>query len=143
MSEKIIANVISNEIVLEGTIDSNGNLKGIIETKDTLNGSIYNNIVLYGEISNEDSLQGSLGATTLTLKTNKHNELINRNLPNQHPIDAIEGLREELMSIKNSQGDTNLSIKSLNTKINNKIRTVKQVPSDMKVGEYIFLEKGE
>ena len=71
------------------------------------------------------------------------NLLKNRDLPNQHPIDSIEGLNDELMSIKNTQVSTNLSIKSLTKKIDNKIRTVNSLPSDMEVGEYIFLEKGE
>ena len=136
MSEKIIGQVSTNEIDLEATIDSNGELNGNIETQNALNGTISYDVGLNGEVSNKDTLQGSLGATTLKLSTNKHNELINRDLPNQHPISAIEGLQEEITKI-------NLSIKNNATDINNKLRTTKSIPINMKVGEYIFLVKEE
>ena len=77
MSEKIIGQVSTNEIDLEATIDSNGELNGNIETQNALNGTISYDVGLNGEVSNKDTLQGSLGATTLKLSTNKHNELIN------------------------------------------------------------------
>ena len=95
-------------------------------------------IKLHGELSSRGCVEGTLGkgVTRVVTVVNEHDKLINRDLPNQHPIDAIEGLANELMSIKNTQSNTSLSIK-------NKIRTVTSVPSDMQIGEYIFLEKGE
>ena len=108
-----------------------------------LYGSINNNSTLNGEISTNGSINGSLGKGVTKVTVNDHDLLRNRDLPNQHPIDAIEGLNNELMSIKNTQVSTNLSIKSLTQKIDNKIRTVSSLPSDMEKGQYIFLEKGE
>lgn len=108
-----------------------------------LYGSINNNSTLTGEISANGSINGSLGKGVTKVIINDHDLLKNRDLPNQHPIDAIEGLHNELMSIKNTQVSTNLSIKSLTQKIDNKIRTVSSVPNDMEKGQYIFLEKGE
>lgn len=108
-----------------------------------LYGSIINESTLNGEIESKGSIDGNIGRGVTKVTVNDHDLLKNRDLPNQHPIDAIEGLREELMSIKNSQGDTNLSIKSLSKKIDNKIRTVSTLPSDMETGQYVFLEKGE
>ena len=110
-----------------------------------LHGSINNSSTLNGKISTNASIEGNVGkgVTRVVTVVNEHDKLVNRDLPNQHPIDAIQGLNDELMSIKNTQISTNLSIKSLNTKIDNKIRTVNQIPSDMLVGEYIFLEKEE
>lgn len=95
-------------------------------------------IKLHGELSSRGHVEGTLGkgVTRVVTVVNEHDKLIGRDLPNQHPINSIEGLKEELMSIKNTQSNTSLSIK-------NKIRTVTSVPSDMQIGEYIFLEKGE
>lgn len=143
MSEKIIGQVSTNEIDLEATIDSNGELNGNIETQNALNGTISYDLGLNGELSNEDTLEGSLGATTLNLKTNRHNDLVNRDLEDQHPINAITGLSKELMSIKESQNELNMSIKKLKENIDNKIRTTKSIPTDMQKGEYIFLIKEE
>lgn len=142
MEENLTGSININECELESKIDSKGEIIGSISTNENLKGVVLTNIEVKGEISIKEGLTGSLGSTTFKLSTNKHNELINRDLPNQHPINAIEGLKEELLSIKNNQSSTNLSIKNLNSKINNKIRTVKEIPNDLQVGEYIFLEKG-
>jgi hypothetical protein len=100
-----------------------------------------NEITLKASISSTPNLNGNIVTGQTKVSTNDHNLLINRDLPNQHPIEAIEGLKEELLSIKEDSTTTNLSIKKLETKIQNKIRTVKAVPINMSVGDYIFLEK--
>lgn len=100
-----------------------------------------NEITLKASISTTPNLNGNIVTGQTKVSTNDHNLLINRDLPNQHPIEAIEGLKEELLSIKTTQENTGLSIKKIETKINNKIRTVKSIPSNMGTGEYIFLEK--
>ena len=50
-----------------------------------------------------------------------------------------------LMSIKNYNQIKNneMSIKTLKSRLDTKIRTVTEVPGDMKTGDYIFLVKGE
>lgn len=43
--------------------------------------------------------------------TRKHNELWNRDLPDQHPIDAITGLREALDNVVNNiEGGSNIEV---------------------------------
>lgn len=106
-----------------------------------LQGSINSKVNLMANITNETNLNGNIVTGQTKVSTNDHNLLINRDLPNQHPIEAIEGLKEELLSIKTNQQSTNLSIKKVEEKINNKIRTVKSIPTNMGTGEYIFLEK--
>lgn len=100
--------------------------------------SDYENIK--GNLS-EPEIKSELEAISVEVPIKDHNKLDNRDLPNQHPIDAIEGLKEELLSIKSNQQSTSLSIKKLESKIDNKLRTVSSIPTDMKVGQYIFLEK--
>jgi hypothetical protein len=100
-----------------------------------------NEITLKASISTTPNLAGNIVTGQTKVATNDHNLLINRDLPDQHPIGSIAGLQKELLSIKNNQQSTNLSIKKVEEKINNKIRTVKSIPDDMQVGEYIFLEK--
>lgn len=109
--------------------------------KIDLQGSINSKVNLMANITNETNLNGNIVTGQTKVSTNDHNLLINRDLPNQHPIEAIEGLKEELLSIKTNQQSTNLSIKKVEEKINNKIRTVKSIPTNMEAGEYIFLEK--
>lgn len=89
-----------------------------------------NEITLKASISTTPNLAGNIVTGQTKVATNDHNLLIHRDLPDQHPIGSIAGLQEEL-----------LSIKKVEEKINNKIRTVKSIPDDMQVGEYIFLEK--
>lgn len=107
---------------------------------------------LIGKLEKEEKLEGSFEESVVEGKLEKapveisikdHNKLDNRDLADQHPIDAITGLKQELINIKNNQTNTGISIKNLTTQINNKIRTVKEIPLDMKPGEYIFLEKEE
>lgn len=108
-----------------------------------LHGTINNSSTLNGQISTNDSVEGSIGRGVTAVSIKDHNRLDNRDLPNQHPIDAIEGLKEELLSIKKNHETTTMSIKTLSTKIDNKIRSAKSIPSDMQKGEFIFLEKEE
>lgn len=43
--------------------------------------------------------------------TNDHTQLVNRDLPDQHPIDAITGLREALDNVVNNiEGGSNIEI---------------------------------
>lgn len=93
-----------------------------------------NNVELVASLSSNEILDGKIVTGEKEVTTSDHNELLNRDLPEQHPIRAIIGLEKELMSIKNNHSTATLSIK-------NKIRTVKEIPDDMQVGEYIFLEK--
>ena len=45
------------------------------------------------------------------LSTRDHNKLINRDLPDQHPIDAITGLREALDNVVNNiEGGSNIEV---------------------------------
>ena len=47
----------------------------------------------------------------LIVPTNNHNELYNRDLPDQHPIDAITGLREALDNVVNNiEGGSNIEV---------------------------------
>lgn len=92
---------------------------------------------LKAELSTTADIGGNISAGVTKVSTNDHTLLKNRDLPNQHPISAITNLEEELMSIK--QTATN-NYNDLSMKINNKIRTVTEIPSDMNVGDYIFLE---
>lgn len=106
-----------NKIDLVGFLSSESNLEATLSPEENINGEIVSGIT--------------------KVATNDHNKLINRDLENQHPITAITGLNEELMSIKQT-ATSNYNI--LSKKINNKIRTVKEIPDDMEVGDYIFLE---
>ena len=85
----------------------------------------------------EEVLEGKLEIAPVEVSINNHDKLINRDLADQHPITAITGLKQELMSIKQT-ATSNYNI--LSKKINNKIRTVKDIPSDMEIGDYVFLE---
>lgn len=92
---------------------------------------------LSAELSSPANINGEIVSGITKVSTNDHDKLINRDLADQHPITAITGLSEELMSIKQT-ATSNYNI--LSKKIDNKIRTVKEIPSDMKIGDYIFLE---
>lgn len=142
---------MNNENEIKTSIFTNGNLSGNFENESTLIGtisttenlqtSITTSSNLESNLSEEGNIDGRLNPGFIKVTTNKHNDLLNRDLPNQHPIEAITGLKEELLSIKTNQQSTNLSIKKVEEKINNKIRTVKSIPTNMETGEYIFLEK--
>ena len=106
-----------NKIDLVGFLSGESNLDATLSSKEDINGEIVSGIT--------------------KVSTNDHDKLINRDLENQHPIDSITGLKQELMSIKQT-ATSNYNI--LSKKINNKIRTVKDIPSDMEIGDYIFLE---
>ena len=106
-----------NKIDLVGFLSGESNLDSTLSSKEDINGEIVSGIT--------------------KVATNDHDKLINRDLADQHPIDAITGLKQELMSIKQTS-TSNYNI--LSKKINNKIRTVKDIPSDMEIGDYIFLE---
>ena len=67
-----------------------------------LQGSINSKVNLMANITNETNLNGNIVTGQTKVSTNDHNLLINRDLPNQHPIEAITGLKEELLSIKTS-----------------------------------------
>lgn len=108
-----------------------------------LQASLNTSSSLKGEISSNASLGGNIGKGVTKVMVNDHDLLLNRDLPDQHPMGAIEGLHEELMTIKSEHSTITLSIKNVNKKIDTKFRTVKEIPSDLQVGEYIFLEKGE
>ena len=95
---------------------------------------------LSGGVSAEDNLEGNIGKGVTKVHINDHTLLVNRDKPDQHPIDSITGLKDELLNIKNNQ---ELSIKNIKDEIGNKIRTTKNVPTNMKVGQYIFLVKEE
>lgn len=142
---------MNNENEIKTSIFTNGNLSGNFENESTLIGtisatenlqtSITTSSNLESNLSEEGNIDGRLNPGFIKVTTNKHNDLLNRDLPNQHPIEAITGLKEELLSIKTTQQNTSLSIKRIEEKINNKIRTVKAVPINMSTGDYIFLEK--
>ena len=93
----------------------------IIDGDINVNATINDEIELLVEIDNEAGIDVELEnsdseitivlddviETTLEIDSSihevssiKHNELQNRNLPNQHTIESITGLREELDSIK-------------------------------------------
>ena len=109
--------------------------------KIELNGIINSNDNLVANLSSDETLNANIVSGQIQVSTDDHTKLRNRDVDNQHPINAIEGLQEELLSIKNTQVTTNLSIKNLENRINNKIRTSQSIPQDMIVGDYIFLEK--
>ena len=92
---------------------------------------------LSAELSSSANVNGEIVSGITKVSINDHNKLINRDLENQHPIEAITGLKNELMSIKQT-ATSNYNI--LSKKIDNKIRTVKEIPSDMEIGDYVFLE---
>lgn len=98
---------------------------------------------LYGALKTRGGLVGQLGVGTMQISIKDHDKLDNRDLDDQHPISAITGLSEELLSIKTNAQQQELSILQLETKIDNKIRTANEIPDDMEVGEYVFLIKGE
>lgn len=111
----------------------NEKLYGIINTSSSIN----------GEISSNDSINGNIGAGVIKIPIKDHSKLDNRDLDDQHPINSISGLKDELLSIKNSISNNQLSIKNIETKINNKVRTSNNIPIDMQVGEYVYLIKEE
>lgn len=138
--QKITSNIYSNDILnanlkneslLVGTLDSEKEIKTQITS--------YNN--LETSISNESNVNANLNPGFIKVTTNKHDDLLNRDLPDQHPIESIKGLSQELLSIKENHQQAILSIKKIETKIQNKIRTTNVVPINMETGEYIFLEK--
>ena len=75
------------------------------------------------------------------------------NKPRINNVELVGNRSASELNIKTSQlindGDgnypfaTTMSIKNLQKNIDNKIRTVDIVPSDMKAGDYIFLNEGE
>ena len=91
----------------------------------------------------ENKLKSELETIPVEVPIKDHNKLDNRDLENQHPIKAVTGLEKELLNIKTNQNEIVMSIKHIEEKVQNKIRTVKEVPQDMRAGEYIFLEKEE
>ena len=110
--------------------------------KEDLIGIIEDTEIIEGKFL-KDQLSANLEAAPIEVMINDHNKLDNRDLPDQHPIESITGLKKEIVSIKQNQQSTLLSIRTLTTKIDNKIRSAKSIPSDMQKGEFIFLEKEE
>lgn len=60
-----------------------------------LDGELLNIVHLDGELSEEETLDAEIGIIT-EIETSDHAKLNNRELPNQHPIEAITGLSEVL-----------------------------------------------
>lgn len=60
-----------------------------------LDGELLNIVHLTGELREEEMLDAEVGIIT-EIETSDHTKLINRELPNQHPIGAITGLSEAL-----------------------------------------------
>lgn len=77
------------EILVE--IDNTAGIDVAIETSDSEILVVLDNVI-------ETSIE--MDSSIHEVATTKHNELLNRNLPNQHTIEAITGLREELDQIK-------------------------------------------
>lgn len=61
------------------------------DSKFNMNNNFFNS--KFNIIGNDENFSG----------TKKHNELINRDLPDQHPIKSITGLEQELEELKNNQ----------------------------------------
>ena len=104
-----------------------------------------NNQTLVGRVEDEQILVGAIHGSPVNvyLYENDHNQLENRDLEDQHPIVAITGLNNELLSIKRDISTNQLSIRRLETKIDNKVRTANEIPDDMATGDYVFLVKEE
>lgn len=98
---------------------------------------------LNGGLSSPLSIRGNIGAGVTRVVIKNHDELDHRDLDDQHPISAITGLNNELLSIKRDISTNQLSIRRLDTRIDNKVRTANQIPDDMETGDYVFLVKGE
>lgn len=70
-----------------------------IITEVNLGGSIKNEEQLFGSIVTVASISGSVSVPeTVEVLVKDHDELFNRDIPNQHTIDSITGLREVLDS---------------------------------------------
>lgn len=60
---------------------------------------LINTVVLEGKLVDEDIIDAQMGIVT-EIMTSDHNKLMNRNLSDQHSIEAISGLEEALAANK-------------------------------------------
>lgn len=93
--------------IIDGDINvnanTNDNIEILVEVDETTNidiqiETIESEITVTLDDVKETTLE--MDATVHEISSTKHNELQNRNLPNQHTIEAITGLREELNELK-------------------------------------------
>ena len=82
---------INDYIDIQVEIDDTAGVDVELETTDSEITIILEDVI-------ETTLE--MDSTIHEVSSIKHNELQNRNLPNQHTIESITGLREELDSIK-------------------------------------------
>lgn len=70
-----------------------------IITEVNLGGSIKNEEQLFGSIVTVESISGSISVPEkIEVLVKDHDQLLNRDIPDQHTIDSITGLREALAS---------------------------------------------
>lgn len=138
--EKITSEIYSNDI-LNANLKNESLLVGTLDSEKEIKTQIISSNNLETSLTNSDNLNANLNPGFVKVTTNKHDDLLNRDLQNQHPIESITGLKQELLSIKNNHQQVLLSIKKIETKIQNKVRTTNFIPMNMETGEYIFLEK--
>ena len=93
--------------IIDGDINVDTTINDYIEIQVEINDTAGVDVELEATDSEiaivlEDVIETTLemDSTIHEVSSIKHNELQNRNLPNQHTIESITGLREELDSIK-------------------------------------------
>ena len=93
----------------DGVINVKAKTEDIIEVDVVIDDSTNIDVpIITGDSAFKVAVNGdietkvTLDATAHEISSTKHNELQNRNLPDQHNIDSITGLRNELNEIKNS-----------------------------------------
>jgi len=96
-------------------------MANIIFTKKSLSSSIEGDI----------KVNSKADAGTYSITTIDHDKLKNRDLPDQHPIDAITGLTDTIQEIRQENTNTNARIDELTTELNEDIAALEQADQDI------------
>ena len=94
---------IENDVIdLEVQIDSNEEIEVEIDDTTTIEvGMEEDTNTIDASLEEEPEITVQMDSEAHEISSTKHNELQNRNLPDQHSIESITGLRTELEELKN------------------------------------------
>lgn len=96
-------------------------MANIIFTKKSLSSSIEGDI----------KVNSKADAGTYSITTIDHDKLKNRDLPDQHPIEAITGLTDTIQEIRQEETDTNTRIDELTAELNEDVAALEQADQDI------------
>lgn len=151
----------SDFIVNNGYVKLALSREAILNEIDRLDNKIDTNIITITQLSNETKALADKAVKDANDALTKATSVLDRiNVVEQNSTEALNKATNALSIAANASNlateantnaaiaikvanDSMMSIKTLETNIKNKIRTVDTVPNDMCIGDYIFLNEGE